>query len=179
MMNIWYLISVEGKMSIIEKLLLTLTWLGRQPWSGIWRWTLRPNLGSLRRGHLPALLRLGFRLSQGLFLLRIVGQIFCTIRLEVLTKTIGTNRVFLITLFNWNLEFVFFFIAHLDKVGGEHADPPGQSALPPAVLHLAEELHHLVNLQLELVLVHRLVREQDPALLLVPQRHLLFSFVVG
>ena len=98
----------------------------------------------------------------------------CVLHLEVLVVALLHQRVFV--------------RAHLDKVGGEDPDPARGPTLPPAVLHLAQELEHLVSLQLQLVIVHRLqmfffttrlhmdcaahlVGEQHPALLLGPQGH--------
>ena len=98
----------------------------------------------------------------------------CVLHLEVLVVALLHQRVFV--------------RAHLDKVGGEDPDPARGSPLPPAVLHLAEELEHLVRLQLQLVVVHglqvflfntrlhtdragHLVGEQHPALLLGPHGH--------
>ena len=144
------------------------TWLRRQPGRSVWSRALRANLWPLRCRHLPLVI-FGRRLL--VVSTSLLWLLLCTIsRFIFLVHNIGPLRIFPVSLLDRLADLVPVALsAHLHEVGGEHAHPPGSPALPPAVLHLPEELDDLVCSELELVLVQRLVREQHAAPLLVPE----------
>ena len=129
-------------------IMLQLTWLGRQPWSCVrWRAGLT-NLGSLRGGQLLVVL---YFVGGWAYWFRLLNNLlFCTfwslffddavgdfIQAPVINKRMKLGRFLLRTV-----------IAHFYKVGGEDPHSTLRSSLPPAILHLPHELHHLVNFKL-------------------------------